>query len=259
MGLHGLLVRVAAREVGAGMPRRGSPGAELDDLAHQAAADAYDRDHRQAETPSAARAGSPPGLTGSWCWRCPASRTHYRRLHPSASLDAEDWDRLPHRFGLDPGEQAVHAEIIMAIRHAVDRSSPPASGGCSWAVVISGIPLDAVVAQTGYRPGTSIYKAIFDARRKIRSFLVANGYLEQEKAGDRAMTDWTALERFLDTDPADVGCEQAMDILHVYADLLAAGADAAQQTTPAWRPTWPPAAPAARTSAGLLAAITQEP
>ena len=41
------------------------------------------------------------------------------------------------------------------------------------------------------------------------------------------MTDWTALERFLDTDPADVGCEQAMDILHVYVDLLAAGADPA--------------------------------
>ena len=41
------------------------------------------------------------------------------------------------------------------------------------------------------------------------------------------MTDWTALERFLDTDPADVGCERAMDILHVYVDLLAAGADPA--------------------------------
>jgi hypothetical protein len=28
------------------------------------------------------------------------------------------------------------------------------------------------------------------------------------------MTGWTALECFLDTDPADVGCEQAMEVLH---------------------------------------------
>ena len=41
------------------------------------------------------------------------------------------------------------------------------------------------------------------------------------------MTDWTVLERFLDTDPADVACGQAIDILHVYADLLATGADTA--------------------------------
>ena len=52
------------------------------------------------------------------------------------------------------------------------------------AVVISGIPLDAVVAQTGMTRN-SIYKAILDARRKIRSFLVANGYLEQKRLGPR--------------------------------------------------------------------------
>ena len=38
------------------------------------------------------------------------------------------------------------------------------------------------------------------------------------------MTGWPALERFLRTDPRDVGCEQAMEMLHVYADLTAAGA-----------------------------------
>ena len=36
------------------------------------------------------------------------------------------------------------------------------------------------------RPGTNrnaAYKAVFDARRKIRGFLVANGYLEHRKLG----------------------------------------------------------------------------
>ncbi len=36
------------------------------------------------------------------------------------------------------------------------------------------------------------------------------------------MGDWTALDRFLQTDPRDVGCEEAMSILHVYVELHAA-------------------------------------
>lgn len=39
----------------------------------------------------------------------------------------------------------------------------------------------------------------------------------------------TALDRFLHTDPADVGCEEAMEMLHIYVDLLAAGQDAARR------------------------------
>ena len=34
-----------------------------------------------------------------------------------------------------------------------------------------------------------------------------------------------ALDRFLTTDPADVGCEGALDLLHAYAELVAAGED----------------------------------
>jgi hypothetical protein len=37
------------------------------------------------------------------------------------------------------------------------------------------------------------------------------------------------LERFLHTDPKDVGCERAMEVLHVYADLVAADAAAQEQ------------------------------
>ncbi|GAA5185772.1 hypothetical protein GCM10023322_30550 [Rugosimonospora acidiphila] len=33
------------------------------------------------------------------------------------------------------------------------------------------------------------------------------------------MSDWSAIDRFLHTDPRDVGCEEAMGILHVYVDL----------------------------------------
>jgi len=34
------------------------------------------------------------------------------------------------------------------------------------------------------------------------------------------MTGWDGLDRFLATDPRDVGCEQAMEILHIYVELV---------------------------------------
>jgi hypothetical protein len=39
------------------------------------------------------------------------------------------------------------------------------------------------------------------------------------------MSSLDQLRRFLDTDPQDVGCAQAMDVLHVYVDLTLAGTD----------------------------------
>ena len=72
------------------------------------------------------------------------------------------------------------------------------------------------------------------------------------------MTDWAALENFLDTDPADVGCGQAMKILHAYADLVAAGTDAASRY-PGVAAHLTACGPCGEDFRGLLAAITQEP
>ncbi len=43
------------------------------------------------------------------------------------------------------------------------------------------------------------------------------------------MNDWTSLDRFLQTDPRDVGCAQALQMLHVYVDMVAAGAPAEER------------------------------
>lgn len=40
------------------------------------------------------------------------------------------------------------------------------------------------------------------------------------------MNGWSAPDRFLRTDPRDVGCAQAMEMLHVYVDLVTAEHDA---------------------------------
>ena len=43
------------------------------------------------------------------------------------------------------------------------------------------------------------------------------------------MNGSSAMDRFLRTDPRDVGCAQAMEMLHIYAELTAAGAPAEQR------------------------------
>ncbi|HEY1820133.1 MAG TPA: hypothetical protein VGG83_09415 [Trebonia sp.] len=43
------------------------------------------------------------------------------------------------------------------------------------------------------------------------------------------MSDWEILDRFLRTDPRDVGCDEAMAILHIYVDLAATGENPAER------------------------------
>jgi hypothetical protein len=43
------------------------------------------------------------------------------------------------------------------------------------------------------------------------------------------MNGYGELDRLLRTDPRDVGCAQAMEMLHVYAELVAAGESAEQR------------------------------
>jgi hypothetical protein len=55
------------------------------------------------------------------------------------------------------------------------------------------------------------------------------GHVHQVTVDEALMNGWSALDRFLQTDPRDVGCAEAMDLLHVYAELAAADASAAER------------------------------
>jgi hypothetical protein len=63
------------------------------------------------------------------------------------------------------------------------------------------------------------------------------------------------LERFLRTDPRDVGCDEAMAVLHVYVDLVASGADAAGRY-PGVAAHLQACGPCGEDFAGLLHAVT---
>jgi RNA polymerase sigma-70 factor, ECF subfamily len=175
--LHARLIRIALAEVrrrSAGTPVAGQ---ELDDVAHQAAGDAMLAILR--------KLGDFRGESRfiTWAYRFVILEVsaklgrHYWRGTPVA-LDAGQWERLPDRFGIDPARHAEAAGVLAEVRRVVDEELTAHQRRVFVAIVVDGTPLDALAAEMGLRRN-AIYKVIFDARRKIRRALVANGYLEE--------------------------------------------------------------------------------
>ncbi len=176
--LHEMLLRIAQSE----LRRRGGQlritGPELDDLAYQAAADAM-----LAVIAKIGRFRGESRFT-TWAYKFVIFEVsakvgrHFWR-HPAVSMDAGDWDRLPDRFGLEPAREAERRQMADAVRRAVDEHLTPRQRQVFAAIVLDGVPLDALAAELG-STRNAIYKTMFDARRKLRAALVANGYLDDQ-------------------------------------------------------------------------------
>jgi hypothetical protein len=71
------------------------------------------------------------------------------------------------------------------------------------------------------------------------------------------MSGWDALDQFLRTDPRDVGCEQAMEILDIYVDAVVKdGSDVTERRYPGVAAHLRACGPCGEDFAGLLAAVT---
>jgi RNA polymerase sigma-70 factor (ECF subfamily) len=106
----------------------------------------------------------------------PAKLGRHLWRHPGVPLDAEDWDRLPDWFGFEPERESEWRDLLIAVRRAGDTEQPPRQREIFVAIVLNDVPLDALVVKLGSNRNT-IYKMLFDARRKLRAALAANGYL----------------------------------------------------------------------------------
>jgi RNA polymerase sigma-70 factor, ECF subfamily len=106
---------------------------------------------------------------------------HFWR-NPPVPLDAEDWDKLPDRFGFDPAHQAEWQDLLAALRRAVDTELSPRQRQVFVAIMVNAVPLDALAIELGSSRG-AIYKMMFDTRRKLRAALAANGYIDHDTAG----------------------------------------------------------------------------
>jgi RNA polymerase sigma-70 factor (ECF subfamily) len=175
--LHDLLLRAARREV----HRRGAgtavTGRELDDLATQAADDAT-----YAILAKVDQFRGESRFT-TWAYRFVVLEVshkvgrHFWR-QPRAELTDEDWNRLPDRLGAPPDHVAEVRELTRAVRRAVDDLTDH-QRRIFEAAVLQGVPLEALAVRHD-TTRNALYKTLFDARRKIRAHLVANGYLGDE-------------------------------------------------------------------------------
>ena len=66
------------------------------------------------------------------------------------------------------------------------------------------------------------------------------------------------LARFLETDPRDVGCDEAMAVLHVYVELVAGDPAAAAERFPGVAVHLAACGPCREDFDGLLAAVRDE-
>jgi len=167
--LHAMLVRIARREVARRGPRLRVTGPELEDLAYQAAADAL-----IAITGKLGQFRGESRFT-TWAYKSAKIGRHFWR-HPAVPFDAEDWDRLPDRFGFDPAREAEWRDLLGALHRAVDDKLTARQRAVFIAIVLNGVPLDTLVIEMASNRN-AIYKTLFDARRKLRAALAANGYL----------------------------------------------------------------------------------
>ncbi len=176
--LHALLLRIARSEFHRRSSHSRVAGPELDDMAHQAAADAM-----VAITSKLGQYRGESRFT-TWAYKFVIFEVstkigrHFWR-NPTVAMDAEDWDHLPDRFGLDPARASEWRDLMAALRWAVDEVLTDRQREIFVALVLNGVPLDALVAELGTNRN-AIYKVLFDARRKLRAVLVANGHLDTE-------------------------------------------------------------------------------
>jgi len=178
--LHALLLRIAHNDVRRRAPQLRIAGPELDDLAYQAAADAL-----VAITGKLAQFRGDSRFT-TWAYKFVIFEVsskmgrHFWRT-PGVRLDAEDWDRLPDRFGFSPAQESEWRDLLAALRRAVDAELTPRQREVFVALVLNQIPLDALAARLDSNRN-ALYKTLFDARRKVRAALAANGYLDEHTA-----------------------------------------------------------------------------
>lgn len=174
--LHALLLRIARSEVQRRSGRLKISGPELDDIAHQAANDAL--------MAIIAKIGQFRGDSRftTWAYKFVMFEVstkigrHFWRS-PAAPIDAAHWERLPDRLALDPAQETEWRELVAALHRLIDTVLTDRQRRIFVSIVLNEVPVDALAAELGSNRN-AVYKALFDARRKLRAALVANGYLD---------------------------------------------------------------------------------
>ena len=172
--LHGLLLRVARHEVSRRAGSLALAGPEVEDVAQQAADDAL-----LAVTAKLDAFRGDSRFT-TWAYRFVVLEVssklgrHFWRHRP-ADLDDDAWERLPDLDAPSPHEVAEDRELRGLLREAVENDLTPLQRRVFVAIAMNGVPMDALARELGSNRN-AVYKVLFDARRRLRARLAAQGY-----------------------------------------------------------------------------------
>jgi RNA polymerase sigma-70 factor, ECF subfamily len=172
--LHALLLRVARHEAF----RRGAmlqlQGPELEDVAQQAADDSL-----MAIKAKIAEFRGHSRFT-TWAYRFVMLEVstkigrHFWRNRP-AEMDDDGWERLPDPLPVAPHQLAEQHEMLAALRRAITEDLTELQRRVFIAVALNEVPMDAFARELGSNRN-AVYKALFDARCKLRLSLDTAGY-----------------------------------------------------------------------------------
>ena len=171
--LHALLLRAARFEVARRRP--GLPhlrGGELDEIALEAADDAVVSVLRRLDT----FRGLSRFTTWAYKFALLEAAVKLRRRAwqgRELPLEPESW-ALFAADGLAPEAEAEQRELLDVIQTAIAELLTPHQRRVLVALAVNGVPIDVLAERTGTTRG-ALYKALHDARRKLRRHLAERG------------------------------------------------------------------------------------
>ena len=181
--LHDVLRRAAFHELSRRRGQLGSiGGAELDDLAQQAADDALMN--------ILSKLDDFRGLSRFTTWAYKfvvfevsgkVARHAWRRQPPSA--DELAFEQLPDALSPKPGERVERREQLDALSAAIGQLTER-QREVFVAVALNEVPIDLLAVQLGTNRN-ALYKNLFDARRSLRACMAAAGHPVGEEAEAR--------------------------------------------------------------------------
>ena len=182
--LYPRLLRIAKFETRRRAPLLELEGPELDDIAHQAAADALMTiSQRLDRFRGEARFTTWASKFVIFDVATKMNRHFWRRR--AVPYEHEDWSSIASRFDLGPEDEAQVGEFAAAVSSAVEESLSERQRLVFVATVLNGMSMDVLADELG-STRNALYKVLFDARKKLRAALVASGHLPEAPAGRSA-------------------------------------------------------------------------
>jgi RNA polymerase sigma-70 factor (ECF subfamily) len=88
-------------------------------------------------------------------------------------LEPESWELFA--GGVAPEDAAARAELLAAVRTAVETALTPHQRRVLVALALNGVPIDVLADRLGTTRG-ALYKTLHDARRRLRAVLADGGF-----------------------------------------------------------------------------------